>query len=145
MINTTGNDPANLGRVALRQGTSSSSPTLTLDGIRVAESWANITAVRKNFSETPAIFSLSQNYPNPFNPSTNIDIYIPNSAFVTLKVYDILGREIAMLVNENLRTGAYTYTFDASNLPSGTYFYKLNAESSDGNSFTGTKIMTLVK
>jgi hypothetical protein len=146
MTNTTGNDPANLGRVALRQGTSSSSPTLYLDGIRVAKLWTNITAVRSINENTPLTFYLSNNYPNPFNPSTNIDFEIPYSSYVTLKVFDILGRELAVLINGNLTAGTYTYNFNASNLPSGTYFYRLCANEGQGSrAFSQTKAMILVK
>ena len=72
-------------------------------------------------------FSLSQNYPNPFNPTTSINFSIPKTGLVTLKVYDILGKEIATLVNEVKNTGSYTVEFNGSNLPSGTYFYRLEA------------------
>ena len=85
-------------------------------------------------------FELKQNYPNPFNPSTTISFSIPTSEFVTLKVYDVLGREIATLVNENLSEGSYSYNFDAKNLTSGVYFYKLQA-----GKYSETKKMLLSK
>ncbi len=85
-------------------------------------------------------FSLSQNFPNPFNPSTNISFTIPNSGFVTLKVYDILGKEIATLINEELNAGNYTKTFNATNLSSGVYFYKLQT-----SKFSETKKMILMR
>ncbi|MBS1515195.1 MAG: T9SS type A sorting domain-containing protein, partial [Bacteroidetes bacterium] len=72
-------------------------------------------------------YSLSQNYPNPFNPSTNIKFAIPQSGFVTLKIYNMLGKEVATLVSSNLSAGSYNYDFNASNLASGIYFYKLEA------------------
>lgn len=75
----------------------------------------------------PLNFVLSQNYPNPFNPSTNIRFRIPSSVFVTLKVYDILGREVATLVNEQLTPGGHETTFDGAGLASGVYFYQLHA------------------
>lgn len=87
-----------------------------------------------------SVFTLSQNYPNPFNPSTNISFSIPNSGLVTLKVYDILGNEITTLINEELSAGNYTKTFDATNLSSGVYFYKLNA-----GKFSETKKMILIR
>lgn len=68
---------------------------------------------------------LSQNYPNPFNPRTNFQFSNSNLQFVSLKVFDMLGREVATLVNEEMKPGTYEVTFDASNLASGTYFYKL--------------------
>ncbi len=90
--------------------------------------------------EIPTSFSLFQNYPNPFNPSTNIKFVIPKSSFVNLKVYDILGREIVTLVNEEKTAGNYKVTFDAKNLASGIYFYRLKA----GN-YISVKKMILLK
>ncbi len=91
-------------------------------------------------SEIPNKFSLSQNYPNPFNPVTNIEFAISKSSFVKLSVYDALGKEIDVLVNENLSPGIYRADWNASKHPSGVYFYKL---STDG--FTETKKMMLIK
>jgi hypothetical protein len=88
----------------------------------------------------PKRFTLAQNYPNPFNPSTTIQFQIPNSSFVNLKVFDILGREVATLVNEEKPAGSYEVEFEASNLPSGVYLYKLQA----GN-ITETKKMILLR
>ena len=85
-------------------------------------------------------YSLSQNYPNPFNPSTNIQYAISSTQFVTLKVYDLLGREVATLVNEEKTTGSYEVEFNGNNLTSGIYFYKLQA-----GSFVETKKMILIK
>ncbi len=85
-------------------------------------------------------FRLEQNYPNPFNPTTNISYVLPKAENVSLKVYDVLGREVATLVNEVKPAGAYTVPFNASNLASGVYFYKLQA-----GSFVQTKKMMLVK
>jgi hypothetical protein len=72
-------------------------------------------------------FHLEQNYPNPFNPSTTIQFRVPNSSFVNLKVYDILGREVATLVNEEKPAGNYEVEFNANDLSSGIYFYTLKA------------------
>jgi len=85
-------------------------------------------------------FSLSQNYPNPFNPSTVISYRLPVIGFVTLKVYDILGREVATLVNEEKPAGEYEVEFDGSNLPSGVYLYRLTA-----GEFRDTKKLLLLK
>lgn len=83
---------------------------------------------------------LKQNFPNPFNPATNISFTIPRESFVTLKIYDALGRELSLLVNEKLTAGTYSKQWNAIGLPSGVYFYKLKA---DG--YTETKKMNLLK
>lgn len=85
-------------------------------------------------------FSLSQNYPNPYNPNTKIKYSIPQQSFVTLKVYDLLGREIATLVNEEKPAGIYETEFNGSNLTSGVYFYQLKA-----GGFVETKKMILLR
>ncbi len=85
-------------------------------------------------------FKLYQNYPNPFNPSTNLPFVIGHSAFVTLKVYDVLGNEVAKLVNGHKPAGKYEINFNAPSLPSGVYFYRINA----GN-YTAVKKMLLLK
>ena len=89
---------------------------------------------------TPSTFSFNQNYPNPFNPVTTINYQIPNDGFVTLKVFDILGKEIANLVNHNKEAGYYTVAFDASKLPSGVYIYILQS-----GEFVSSKKMLLIK
>lgn len=88
----------------------------------------------------PKEHSLMQNYPNPFNPLTNIEFAIPAKGFASLKIYNILGKEVATLVNEDLRAGIYRVDFNAANLPSGVYFYRLQTAS-----FTETRRMVLVK
>jgi photosystem II stability/assembly factor-like uncharacterized protein len=93
---------------------------------------------------TPEQFSLGQNYPNPFNPSTNIKYQIKENSFVKLTIYDVIGREAATLVNEKLSPGTYEVEWDASNYPSGVYFYKLTA-SGGSKDFTLTKKMELIK
>ena len=98
------------------------------------------TGTGNNPAVIPDKFSLSQNYPNPFNPITNIKYQTPINSFVTLKVYNILGKEVATLVNDNKPAGFYTVAFNASSLPSGVYFYKLTA-----GEFTDVKRMILVK
>lgn len=85
-------------------------------------------------------YILEQNYPNPFNPSTKIKYHIPEQSFVTLKVYDVLGSEIATLVSEEKLIGIYEITWDAENLPSGVYFYRLTAAK-----FIDTKKLILLK
>ena len=88
----------------------------------------------------PKEYSLQQNYPNPFNPSTTINFQIPTAGIVLLKVYDILGKEVATLVNEEKTTGNYQVSFDASFLSNGIYFYRLQA-----SDFIQTKKMILIK
>ncbi len=84
-----------------------------------------ITNIIFNKSILPKTFKLSQNYPNPFNPRTTINYSISKSGFVQLTVYDVLGRDVAKLVNEHQKNGKYSVQFNASNLPSGVYFYKI--------------------
>jgi hypothetical protein len=90
--------------------------------------------------EIPSGFSLSQNYPNPFNPSTKINFSLPKVGKVKLTVYNTVGEEIQVLVNQSLRVGTYTYDFDGKNLSSGVYFYTLQSEG-----YTDTKSMVLIK
>jgi hypothetical protein len=75
----------------------------------------------------PLVFELEQNYPNPFNPATTIEYRLSASSDVTLKVYDLLGREVRTLVSERQNSGSHTVTFDGQNLSSGVYFYTLRA------------------
>jgi len=98
-------------------------------------------------NQAPTEFCLEQNYPNPFNPSTTFRYSIPNASEVTIKVYDILGKEIETLVNEEKPAGTYEVTWYAANLPSGVYFYQLKATPSGGQagSFGETKKMILMK
>ncbi|MEO8446515.1 MAG: T9SS type A sorting domain-containing protein [bacterium] len=89
---------------------------------------------------TPSAFDLKQNYPNPFNPSTKITFDLPKEGFVSIKIFDNLGREVATVVNEFKTAGYYTVDFNAANLTSGLYFYKMEA-----NGFNKVMKMTLVK
>ena len=100
----------------------------------------NATGIENSNSEIPKEFLLEQNYPNPFNPSTIIQYTIVSRKFVSLKIYDVLGNEIATLVNEEKPTGSYEVNFNSSQLSSGIYFYKLQA-----GSFVETKKMMLLK
>jgi hypothetical protein len=100
----------------------------------------NLIGAPKNVTNIPVIYALSQNYPNPFNPSTTISYQLPKAGNVKLVVYDILGREVKVLVNEYKKAGTYNITFDGSSLASGLYFYRLTA-----GDFSGTKKMVLVK
>jgi hypothetical protein len=90
--------------------------------------------------QNPDKFILNQNYPNPFNPSTTISFSLPSHSFVSLKVFDLLGKEVATIVSEELPAGNYKRIWNAENLASGIYFYRLQA----GN-FTETKKLILMK
>ena len=101
---------------------------------------SELVGITKETSELPKQFTLSQNFPNPWNPSTNIKYFIPQASLISLKVYDILGNEIETLVNEEKPAGTYELTFNAANLPSGVYLYRIQA-----GSFVETKKMVLLK
>ena len=98
------------------------------------------TGLSNTGSTVPQVYSLSQNYPNPFNPSTKINFAIPKQGLVTMKIYDVLGREVRTLVNEVKNAGNYTVDFNASELSSGVYFYKLESQG-----FSDIKKMMLIK
>jgi hypothetical protein len=93
----------------------------------------------------PNEFSLSQNYPNPFNPNTKIDFSLAVDSKVTLNVFDVLGQQVALLVNENLEAGMHSVDFNAFAMNSGIYLYKLNSENAEGKNFISTKKMILMK
>jgi len=122
----------------------------TIDDIRIYNRALNESEVLILFNEVvgvetesqnlPSEFQLAQNYPNPFNPSTKIQYEISENQFVTLKVYDILGKEVATLVNEEKQAGYYSVEFDGRELSSGMYIYMIQA----GN-FVGSKKMLLIK
>jgi hypothetical protein len=101
---------------------------------------STISGITNSNTASPDKFLLFQNYPNPFNPGTNIRYQIINNSYITLKIFDILGKEIAALVNEKQNAGIYNIEWDAENYSSGIYFYKLTA---DG--FTDIKKMVLLK
>ncbi len=101
---------------------------------------AEIIGINSISTEIPNQFSLSQNYPNPFNPATKIGFELPKGSFIKLIVYDITGKEVETLVNQNLRAGIYEYEWNGISLPSGVYFYIFVT---DG--FTETKKMMLIK
>jgi hypothetical protein len=108
----------------------------------MVESGSNLVSVE---SEQQSVhverFTLHQNYPNPFNPQTHISYSLPQASIVYLKVYDVLGREILSLVNgERKSEGMYEVMFDATSLPSGVYFYRMQAEN-----YMETKSMVLIK
>ncbi|MCF8242885.1 MAG: peptidylprolyl isomerase [Melioribacteraceae bacterium] len=98
-----------------------------------------VVAVNDNES-IPVKYELTQNYPNPFNPSTSISFQLPEPGFVSLKIFDVLGKEAAVLINKNMNPGYYTVPFYAENLSSGIYFYKLSAAS-----YSAVKKMLLLR
>ncbi len=100
----------------------------------------NTLGITQTSTEIPASFSLSQNYPNPFNPMTKIKFQMSNESFANLIIYDVLGNEVATLVNQQLQPGTYEVEWNASAYPSGVYFYRLETES-----FVETKRMVLIK
>jgi hypothetical protein len=91
-------------------------------------------------NEVPKDFTLSQNYPNPFNPSTTISFSLPSKSYVSLKVFDALGREVSTLVSQELTAGNYSQQWNPVSLPSGMYFYRLQA----GN-YSETRKLVLLK
>ena len=99
-----------------------------------------VIGIQNISGETPVKYSLEQNYPNPFNPKTNIEFSIPERSRVELSVFDVLGKEINIIVNEVLESGKFKADWDASSLPSGVYFYRLRTEK-----FSETKKMILLK
>jgi hypothetical protein len=113
------------------------------------QNWYNttlVTGVNEVNHIIPSEFSLSQNFPNPFNPTTSIQYQVPSSSRVTLKVYDILGNEVANLVNAQKPAGKYKVEFDATNLASGVYFYRMQVNPVSGvGGFTQTKKMVVLK
>ncbi len=99
-----------------------------------------VTAVQNPSTQIPDGYSLLQNYPNPFNPATIISFAIPSRVFVSLKIYDVLGREVADLIDKEMAAGIHRVYWNASGMPSGTYFYRLNA-----GTFSQTKKLLLLR
>ncbi len=122
----------------------------TLEGTPLQESGLKPVTIAPNniVDKIPSSFSLSQNYPNPFNPTTTIEFTLPDEAIVTLKVYNVLGQEVATLANREIFTeGLNSVEFNASALPSGVYFYRITAEGTgeEVQKFTQVKKMMLMK
>jgi len=112
---------------------------LSAPQVKVLDWFGIINDVKPIDNQIPTSFNISQNYPNPFNPNTNINFSIPEQSKVVIKVYDILGSEVATLVNEVKNAGNYNVDFNASNLASGMYVYTINA----GDFVTSKKMMLL--
>lgn len=126
---TSGQD--NINAVALRQGSSSNSVQAVVDGLIVSTGWpfASTGLRTPGAVEPPAEFSLAQNHPNPFNPETSIRFSLPVRSDVRLSVHDVIGREVALLVNGTLGAGEHRASFNGRPLSSGVYFYRLQAGS----------------
>jgi hypothetical protein len=118
--------------------TSGLQKTYYVDNLQLIENV--LTGVKSNSSRTPANLTLEQNYPNPFNPSTTIVFSTPSNGRVTLKVYNILGQEVANLSDGNLSSGSHTIVWNAQNMASGIYIYRLQS-----NSAQVSKKMILMK
>ena len=99
-----------------------------------------ITVVKGGGETVPSRFALQQNYPNPFNPATTISFTLPSRSYVSLKVFDLIGREIATIFSEEMSAGTYSKRWDAEKISSGIYFYRLQA-----GTFTETKKLVLLK
>ncbi len=99
----------------------------------------SVTGIKEE-AETPEAFALGQNYPNPFNPQTSIQFYVPTQEYVSLKVFDMLGQQLAVLVDGVQSQGTYTVDWDASGFSSGTYFYRFQTQR-----FSSIKSMSLIK
>jgi hypothetical protein len=122
---------------------------LTALGASFTYNW-NIRAVIETTTHIktenpPVLSSLQQNYPNPFNPTTTINFSLSHNSWVTLKIYNILGQEIAVIINDLKAVGDHTVKFKVSDLPGGVYFYKLTASGLNGSKFTSVKKMILQK
>ena len=122
-------------------GTYHAGTTFKLDDL----SFGPATGVEQSFPIKPNVFTLSQNYPNPFNPSTIITYQIPNDGIVRLDIFDVMGRMLTTLVNEEKSVGQYSVPFDGSQFTSGIYFYRINVLTRDGKSFSQTNKMILMK
>jgi arylsulfatase A-like enzyme len=149
------NDPPELQNLAHPQHPRYNEPTVVAERIRLAEKLQQLETARlepvaaqvapNQSGRLPDSFKLWQNYPNPFNPRTEIRYTLPGAAFVWLKVYDRLGREVRTLVAASQPAGVYHVIFHAQGLASGTYWYSITVNDSSGNSFKQTKQMVLLK
>lgn len=117
-----------------------SSANGTTESVLTDEKSIRVLIPKEGVKSNPKIFTLNQNYPNPFNPTTSISYSIPNDDFVLLKVYDIMGKEVALLENEQKKAGIHTVYFNAGSLSSGIYIYKITA-----GKYSETKKLMLVK
>ena len=115
-------------------------PQFLLTIFKTGSLWKSPTAVEEISTNIPSSFALEQNYPNPFNPSTTIQFALAKRSHVTLKLFDIIGREVTTLVDEKFGPGTHKVVLEANELPSGVYFYRLTA-----GRFVETRKLTLLK
>lgn len=113
---------------------------LKANSVAAKNKYNSLVGISNYNSQIPDRYSLSQNYPNPFNPATTIKFGLSNSGLTSLKIYNILGKEVSKLVNSNLQAGSYEVKWDAASYTSGVYFYRL-----ESNGFIETKRMLLIK
>lgn len=106
----------------------------------ISSSLLGVTGIQNMKNNTPKSFALSQNFPNPFNPTTTISFTLPSHLFVSLKIIDLLGREVSTIVSEEMPAGSYLRTWNATNMSSGIYFYRLHA-----GAFNETKKLILLR
>jgi hypothetical protein len=131
-VNTT-TDLASVVRFFFRQDAANLTPFIEVDELRIGKSWADVTptgstsVIEIKNGLVPRQLRLQQNYPNPFNPSTTIEFAVASMQSVTVSIHDLLGREVAMLVNETLNPGTYRAQWNAASNPSGIYFYTVRA------------------
>lgn len=133
-------EKGNSGFVRLDDESSIKGQAIIFDAVKWSYIDSTAAAISEEAGITPAGFILEQNYPNPFNPSSSIKYGISKSGFVSLKVYDLLGRQVALLVNKEQLPGIYSVNFNARSLPSGIYFYELRS-----GGFSSIKKMILQK
>jgi hypothetical protein len=142
-MSSSGSDATGFAEIVLSQITASNAPPdAIIDGIRITKTWEYALLPVEASSQQIMYknYQLAQNYPNPFNPSTTIEFSLPEMSEVTLKIYNIDGEEVVTLISDKLSVGFYSSQWDASNLPSGVYLYRLNA-----GGFIETKRMILCK
>jgi hypothetical protein len=139
-VNGVGSQVSNLLVIDTSSGTGTLIGSVNKKGVNGIAISPNPIGVKNISSTIPDRFELYQNYPNPFNPVTKIKFDVPKQSLVTIKVYDVIGREVLTLINQKLKAGSYEINWNAVELPSGVYFFRIKAQD-----FTDTKKMVLIK
>lgn len=145
-FSVTGTDNVNIGEVAVTnlysQGTALNLSNIKIDGIRISTSWINLglTGIEQTSATVPSGYYLGQNFPNPFNPVTNIYFSIPEAQNVRIVIMNMLGEEITELINNDLAAGTFKLSYNAENLSSGVYLYRIETAK-----FTDSRKMLLIK